>query len=176
MRALLAFIAAVNPAAVAVAVGPRSSRTLVAAAAAVTFALALVAAAGSEGVLDALDVTPETFRVAAAVVLGLTGARWLVLGPRPVAVDPPTEGWRAVAVPLLIPVLVTPALAVVSISVGADDGAAVAALGAAIALALAWVAAVAGGPPLVWSWAARLIGALGVAVALALAVDGVRSV
>lgn len=172
----MAFIAAVNPAAMAIAVGPRPSRTLTAAAAAITFALALVAAAGSEGVLDALDVTPETFRVAAAVVLGLTGARWLVLGPRPVAVDPPADGWRAVVVPLLVPVLVTPALAMVSISVGADDGVAVAAPGAAVTLALAWVATVVRCPAIVWSWAARLVGALGIAVALALAVDGVRSV
>jgi len=176
VRALLAFVAAVNPAAVAIAVRPRRSKTLVAAAAGITFALALVAAAASEGVLDALDVTPETFRVAAAVVLGLTAARWLVIGARPVAVDPPTDGWRAMAVPLLIPVLVTPALATVSIAVGADDGVAVAALGAAVALALAWGAAVVRGPALVWSWAARLFGALGIAVALALAVDGVRSV
>jgi len=176
MRALLAFVAAVNPAAVAIAVGPRPSRMLVAAAAGITLALTLVAAGASEGALDALDVTPETFRVAAAVVLGLTGARWLVVGPRPVAVDPPTEDWRAVAVPLLVPVLVTPALAMVSISVGADDGVGVAALGAAIGLALAWVATVVRGPALVWSWAARILGAAGIAVALALAVDGVRSV
>ncbi len=175
MRALLAFVAAVNPAAVAIAVGPRPSRTMVAAAAAITFALAL-AAALSDGVLDALDVTPETFRVAAAGVLGLTGARWLVIGARPVTVDPPSDGWRAVAVPLLIPVLVTPALAMVSISVGADDGVAVAAIGAGVALALAWGATVVRSPALVWSWAARVFGALGIAVALALAVDGVRSV
>jgi len=60
--------------------------------------------------------------------------------------------------------------------VGADDGVGVAALGAAIGLALAWVATVVRGPALVWSWAARILGAVGIAVALALAVDGVRSV
>ena len=49
-------------------------------------------AAVSGPVLDALDVTPGTFRVAAAVVLGLAGARWLIVGAPSVAAEGPATG------------------------------------------------------------------------------------
>ena len=66
MRSLLALFAAVNPLAVAVALWPRERRSTMAAAAAIACAIAIVSAAVSGPILDALDVTPGTFRVAAA--------------------------------------------------------------------------------------------------------------
>jgi small neutral amino acid transporter SnatA (MarC family) len=176
VRAVLALLAAVNPPAVAVALGPQKRALVLATAAAITWALAVAAAAGSEGVLDALDVTPETFRVAAAVVLGLVGARWLVLGARPIRAERRGEGWGELVVPFLIPVLVTPALAMVSISAGADHGTGVVALGAAVSLALAWAASGLGGGWPHWDAGVRFAGALAIAVALALAVDGIRAI
>lgn len=177
MRSLLALFAAVNPLAVAAALWPRERRLTMAAAAAIAFAVAVVCAGVSDPILDALDVTLGTFRVAAAVVLGLAGARWLIAGAPTVAADGPSGGPGRVAVPLLIPVLLTPQLVMVSVSVGADEGVTVVAAGAAVSLALAWVAVVvskrhrAG-----WTAGLRLVAALGIAVALGLAVDGVRTV
>ena len=80
-------------------------------------------------------------------------------------------------VPLLIPVLVTPQLAMVSMSVGADEGVGVVAAGAAASLALAWLATVVAKRHQVgWVAGVRLVAALAIAVALALAVDGVKTV
>jgi small neutral amino acid transporter SnatA (MarC family) len=177
VRSLLALFTAVNPFAVAVALWPRERRSLMAAAAAIACVCAIGSAAVSRPVLDGLDVTPGTFRVAAAVVLGIAGARWLVAGAPSVAAEGPSAGAGRVAVPLLFPVLVTPQLAIVSMSTGADHGTAVVVAGAAASLVVAWVATIAtkrhpGG----WTAGARLVAALAVAVALALAVDGVQTV
>ena len=177
MRSLLALLAAVNPLAVAVALWPRERRLTMAVAAAIAAAIAVAAAAVGDPVLDALDVTPGTFRVAAAVVLGLAGARWLIAGASVVAADGPAGGWGRVGVPLLIPVLVTPQLVMVSMSVGADEGVGVVAAGAAASLALAWLATVVAKHHQVgWVAGVRLVAALAIAVALALAVDGVKTV
>jgi small neutral amino acid transporter SnatA (MarC family) len=177
VRALLAMLAAVNPAAVALVLWPRERGPVGAVAAAITLGLVVVAAAASEPLLDALDVSEATFRVAAGVVVGLAGARWVVFGARTADIDTPPGSWRRVAVPLLIPALITPQLAMVAISTGADDGTAVATGTAAVALALAWVAlVVAKRRRLGWVVATRFIGALGVVVAFALVVDGVKSV
>jgi small neutral amino acid transporter SnatA (MarC family) len=176
VSSLLALLAAVNPLAVAVALWPRERRLTAAAAAAIACAVAVVCAGVSEPILDALDVTLGTFRVSAAVVLGLAGARWLIAGAPDVAADGPAAGPGRVWVPLLIPVLVTPQLVMVSVSVGADDGVAVVAGCAAASFVLAWVAMVV--PKrhrATWTAGMRLVAALAVAVALGLAVDGVRT-
>lgn len=145
--------------------------------AAVAFTGAVVAAAVSEPILDALDVTAGTFRVATAVVLGLASARWLILGAPFVSGDGPADGWGRVAVPLLFPVVFTPQLFMVSASVGADDGVLAAAMGAAVGLALAWVATLATKRRQVaWNTGVRFVAALALTVALALAVDGVKTV
>ena len=120
-------LAAVNPAAVALALWPRERAAAVAIAAAVTWGLVLAAAGFSEPLLDVLDVSAATFRLATGVVVGLAGARWLVFGASPVDVDTAPGTWQRIGVPLLIPALVTPQLAMVAISTGADDGVLVAA-------------------------------------------------
>ena len=170
-------LAAVNPAAVAVALWPRERAAVGATAAAVTWVLVLAAAGFSEPLLDALDVSAATFRIATGVVIGLAGARWLVFGASPVDVDAPPGSWQRLGVPLLIPALVSPQLAMAAISTGADDGTLVAAWTAATALVLAWIAAtVAKRRRLGWLVAVRFVGALGILVAFALVVDGVKSV
>lgn len=170
-------LAAVNPAAVALVLWPRERAAAVAIAAAVTWGLVLAAAGFSEPLLDVLDVSAATFRIAAGVVVGLAGARWLVFGASPVDVDTAPGTWQRIGVPLLIPALVTPQLAMVAISTGADDGTLVAAGTAAPALLLAWIAAtVAKRRRVGWLVAVRSLGALGILVAFALVVDGVKSV
>ena len=177
MRSLLALLAAVNPIAVAVALWPRERRPTMAAAAAIAVAVAIVCAGVSDPILDALDVTLGTFRVAAAVVLGIAGARWLIVGAPSVAGEGPGGGPGRVVLPLLIPVLLTPQLVMVSVSVGADEGVAVVAVGAAASFALAWLATiVTKRHHVAWIAGVRMVAALAMAVALALAVDGVKTV
>jgi small neutral amino acid transporter SnatA (MarC family) len=175
VRSFLVLLAAVNPPAVALALRP-PERRLPMAAAAILAALCAVALAGVSGpVLDALDVSLGTFRVAAGIVVGVAGLRWLVAPVNPVVAEDVTSWWR-VAVPLLLPVLVTPQLAMASLTTGADDGVALVAGAAAVSFALAWLAATIGGRPVFWSVGKRFVGALGVTVALSLIVDGVQTI
>ena len=180
MRTFLALLVAVNPPAVAVALRGAPTRRAMAVAAAIATVLAGVAALLSGPVLDALDVTPATFRVAAAVVLGVAGVRWLVVGPwrlpDGIGFDTAAGGWRRIVVPLVVPVLITPQVVVVSASLGADHGVGPVVIGAAAGMAAAWAAAVVRARPLLWPIASRFVGLGAVVLALALASDGIRTV
>jgi small neutral amino acid transporter SnatA (MarC family) len=170
-------LAAVNPTAVAIVLWPRERGAIGAVAAAITLGIVVGAAAASGALLDALDVSEATFRVATGVVVGLAGAHRLVFAAHPVDVDTPPGSCRRVAVPGLIPALVTPQLAMAAISIGADDGTLTATWTAAVALALAWIAIVLTKRRRVgWLVGTRFLGALAIAVAFALVVDGVQSV
>jgi len=124
-------------------------------------ALVVVATLFADDLLDALSISPESFRIAAGLVLAITGARTLL--------------WpNAVAGPFAA-VLVTPELACVALSFGADEstGRALAAAGltlpilAIAATRRAWTAPALG---------AQLLAALQIVVAVALAVSGMRDV
>ena len=81
------------------------------------------------------------------------------------------EGWA------LVTRFVTPQLVAVAITFGVDDGVVTTGLAGAVALAAAVVAAFGRGRGLLWwSWSARLVGLAGLAVGLALVVDGVKTV
>jgi small neutral amino acid transporter SnatA (MarC family) len=133
------------------------------------FAAALLAAVAiviggtllADPLLDWLSISPESFRIAAAIVVGAAGVRTLV--------------WpRATSGPF-VAVLVTPELTVLSLSFGADEAVgkvlAAAALGLLPAL-LAYRARRAGTSAL----AAQFLAALAVVVAVALCVSGIRDV
>ncbi len=175
MRAWFAILTAVNPLAVAAEIGPPKRTVVLAVAAILTWALAFVGAVASRPVLDALDVTPETFRIAAGIVLVIVGVRWVAISAGRVA-DGGAEGWGQLLVPYLVPVLVTPHLAMVSISTGADEGVIVVTAAAGVSLALALAAAAVRARTVVVDAGVRMVGAIAVAVALALIVDGVRAV
>jgi small neutral amino acid transporter SnatA (MarC family) len=172
---VVAFLAAANPC----RTGPALPRYPVALALGALVALgtcAAVAAAGSV-VLDALDVSPESFRLAAALVLALEGARAVVV-PRP-ATEPELPGLASALVPVAFPLLLQPGVVMLALAAGADDDA-VRAVGAlSIAFGLVVLAGSlrpgAHGEALLAS-GARLLGALEIAVGTALAVDAVRDV
>jgi small neutral amino acid transporter SnatA (MarC family) len=170
MNTLALFIVAVNPAAVAASV-PRSALFRARAKVAfVTTVVTVVVLAGCSGpLLDWLDVSTPTFRVATGVVLGLAAGRWVVMGAGPIA-----SGDR---VPILT-ILLSPQLVAVAITAGADVGAVGAGSAAVVALVVSGAAVYWQGfwEMAVWSWATRLVGVAGVAVALALVVDGVKTV
>jgi small neutral amino acid transporter SnatA (MarC family) len=136
-----------------------------------------VAAAG-DALLDSLDVSEPSFRIAAGIVAALAGAADLFR--RPPAPEPALPGLRAALVPVAIPLVARPALVVLALGAGADSGvlagAAAMAIGVALltALVTAWPA---DGPKArTLKWAARLLAAGLVACGVILTVDGVLDV
>jgi small neutral amino acid transporter SnatA (MarC family) len=170
MNTLALFLVAVNPAAVAASV-PRAALSRPRAQVAfITTAVTAAVLAGCNGpLLDWLDVSPPTFRVAAGAVLGLVSARWVLLGAKPITTveDVP-----------IFSLLLSPQLVAVTITAGTEVGAASATAGTVVALVASGAAVywqeLPG--PAVWSWATRLVGVAGIAMALALVVDGVKTV
>lgn len=177
MRPWLTLIAAVNPAAVARSMWPRERLWTMVLAATSAAVIAVVGAWASGPVLDAIDVSAPTFHVATALVIGIAGARAVAVGaPHFAADERPNGRWR-VLLPVLFPALVTPQLLFASISIGASDGVGPATTGAITALALATIAAVVEKQWAIgWDAAVRFLGAASIALALALAVDGVKAI
>jgi small neutral amino acid transporter SnatA (MarC family) len=139
-------------------------------------AVAAIAAVGG-ALLDALDISPESFRLGAALVLFLEGARALVFAwPAP---EPELAGLKAAVVPVAFPLLLTPGVVALAVAAGGDhvELQAVAALVLACGLVLAATLLpraerarpllVAGG---------RLLAALEIAAGVALAVSAIRDV
>lgn len=171
-------VAVVNPPRVRLLLGARSSRTRRHAAAGGA-ALALVVAAALAGVahplIDALDIAPETFRIAAAMVITLVA---LVIVALPPSSPEALGGGRIDAViPVAYPILLGPAAVLTWLMTGIDRGVlptvGIAALGYGIA---ALVGGVPEGRRSGWVGAARLLAGVLVVMGVALVIDGVREV
>jgi small neutral amino acid transporter SnatA (MarC family) len=158
---LAGFLGTANAGRVALALGGgRAPRRLLAAAVAAGGALVLALALAADPLLDALDISPESFRIAAGIVLVVAGAATLA---RPRPSGPPAA------------TLVTPELACMAIAASADEGVGPAIAAAAVALAA--VAALAGLPSVAPAGrAAPFLAAVAVVVGVALVVAGVRDV
>jgi multiple antibiotic resistance protein len=179
LRLLFFFFCAVNPAAAAAAVRPHGARLdtrvlAIGGVIAVTVLLALVFL--SEHILEGLGVEPETFRVAAGVVLLVNGAVVLCIGEA--AHTGEWTGLGAGVSPFALPVLMTPAAVAASISYGADEPDAKVAVAVAVALVLAAAAVWAklGRFTAATDGVARVTGALLIAVAAGLIVHGIRDI
>jgi small neutral amino acid transporter SnatA (MarC family) len=178
-----ALLLALNPARAAFGV-PRAGRSPravvdVAAVGGVIGGLAVcAAAAAADPLLDALDVSEPSFRVAAGIVAGITGAADMFRRPPPP--EPALAGWRAALVPVAIPVVASPALVVLALGAGADQGVLVSA--GAMATGIALSTALVAGCPIegpggrVLRWGGRLLAAGLVACGVILTVDGVLDV
>jgi len=178
-----ALVLALNPARAAFGVprAGRSRRTAagVAAVGGVIGGLTVCAAAAAgEPLLEALDVSEPSFRLAAGIVAALAGAADLFR--RPPAPEPALAGWRAALIPVAIPVVARPALLVLALGAGADRG--VLPSAGAMAMGIALLTGLVAGWPTegprgrVLRWAGRLIAAALVACGLILAIDGVLAV
>jgi small neutral amino acid transporter SnatA (MarC family) len=179
----VALLAALNPARAAFAV-PRAGRSprevvrLAALGGAVGGVGVCVAAALSDPLLDAFDVSDPAFRIAAGVVAVLAGASDFLR--RPPSPDPSLPGRRAALVPVAVPIVARPALVVMALGAGADETVALTAAAMAFGVgALALLAARCptdgpGGRAL--RWGVRLLAAVLVAAGTALGVDGVYDV
>jgi small neutral amino acid transporter SnatA (MarC family) len=156
------FLATTNAGRVALAAGAsRPGPRGLAAAVLIGLALAAGGALAAEPLLDALSISPESFRIAAGMVLAATAFRTLVA---PHAEPGPFGA-----------VLVTPELACMAIAAGATEPAGKVLAAAAVSLI---ASALAYRPPgrETSALAARLLAALQVVVAVALAVSGIRDV
>lgn len=172
---LLAFVAATNPCRASLVLPPRPPVLAVGAVVALGTCAALAALGGV--VLDALDVSPESFRLATALVLGLEGVRALLLPTPPT--EPELPGLGAALVPIAFPLLLQPGVVMLAVTAGADDvaGRALGALAAAFGVVvLAGVLEVEERGGALLAAGGRLIGALELAVGVSLAVDAVRDV
>lgn len=178
LRLLVVFLAAVNPAGFALVAGgltPERGRWLALAAGGVlTGMLVLAAVFGAERLLDFLEVAPESFRLAAGVVLMVVGVQVLWgLAPRPVA----GAGLAAGLFPVAIPLLASPATLAAAVSHSVDDGEAVTLAASLLALAVALLLAVRPPPAArALDGLSRLTGALLVVIAAGLMVSGVRAI
>ncbi len=174
----LTAIGVLNPGRARLGLPERSDRGLITAlGAVVVFAAVWVVAGASGPILDALEISDETFRIAAGIVIMAAGVR-SVFRPQP-GEEPVLEGWRAALWPIAFPRLFTPELAVLALTAGSQEG--VGATMASIAVALVLVVggaflprrdAVAG----VLRWTAAILGVVLVITGTVLIIDGVRDV
>jgi hypothetical protein len=170
----------------------------------VAVALVVACVLGADPLLDWLSISPESWRIAAAVVLGAMGVRTIIwpgsaapfgailFTPELAAVSISPESWRIAAAVVLgamgvrtiiwpgsaAPfgaILFTPELAAVSISFGADESAGRVLAAAAIGLLPALLAVRARRRD-TGVLAAQFLAALQIVVAIALAVSGIRDV
>ncbi|MBM3694633.1 MAG: hypothetical protein FJW79_01655 [Actinobacteria bacterium] len=134
-------------------------------------------AAASGPLLRSLQITPETFRIAAGFT-AVVAAGVVLAVPRP-ADEPVPRRWRAALWPVAFPLLLGPEVLVVAVASGAREGVA-ATLGAAGG-ALAVLIALGFLPrrPLpdrVLVWASRVLGALLLLAGIWMAIEGIREV
>jgi small neutral amino acid transporter SnatA (MarC family) len=132
----------------------------------------------ADPLLDALDVSDPSFRLAAGIVAALAGAADLFR--RPPGPDPALPGRRAALVPVAIPVVARPALLVLALGAGADQGVLVSvgamAVGVALLTALTAGRSTDGPRGRAIRWAARLLATGLVACGVILAIDGIVAV
>jgi len=158
---VVGFLATTNAGRVALACrGGRPTPRTLALALAAGFGLVAVGAAVADELLDALAISPESFRIAAGLVLAAAGLRTIV--------------WPQPSGPFAA-ILLTPALACLAVSFGADEETGKVLGAAAISFVVVAIAALAR-PREPIGRAAEFLAALQVVVAVALVVSGVREV
>jgi len=178
-----ALLLALNPARAAFGVprrgrSPRAVAGVAAAGGAIGAIAVCAVATAADPLLEALDVSEPSVRIAAGIVAGLAGAADMFR--RPPAPDPALPGRRAALVPVAVPLVARPALVVLALGAGADRGVVISAAGVALGVAMltglaaAWPTEGPRGRAL--RWAGRLTGAALVACGVLLGVDGVLDV
>jgi small neutral amino acid transporter SnatA (MarC family) len=118
---VLGFLGVVNPARVRLGLpGDHARPDVLLIGSAIAFAAGLGIAAAASELLSWLDVSSETFRIAAGLVLAVEGA-WTLVRPQP-GPEPVLPSRLAALVPVSFPLLLTPGLVTLSLAAGADLG------------------------------------------------------
>ena len=127
--------------------------------------------------LDAIEVTPETFRIAAGLVIVAGGIR-TVVRPDP-GEEPELPGWRAALWPVAFPRVVSPESVALAVTAGSLEGAGATIVVLAAALLVSAALGIVARTPRAASvlrWLAGLTGVLLVAAGVFLMIDGIRDV
>ncbi|MEE8498250.1 MAG: MarC family protein [Acidimicrobiia bacterium] len=171
LLALVAYVAALNPARTRLGVPENDNggaRMDLLGPGTAIGVLALVAiAAISDPVLDALEISPETFRIAAGFVLVIV-ATWMMFVPIPTS-EPVPDGFAARFWPVAFPRVISPETITLTLSIGASDGLGLVLPGLGLAAGLL----VALGPLRAGPMTGRVMAALGRVAAVILVVVGV---
>lgn len=169
VTAVLLVVAAVNP--VRRRYELPEDRRQVALGSALTLSVLVALGLAGEQLLEALDITVPTFRVAVGLVLALVAAAELFRrlsggGPAP-------DGHAGASVPVLFPVLLRPEVALVAVVVAADAGIGWLVVGLLVALAdVVWWAERIRTPRIDRALAA-VLSVVAIVLAIDLIVDGV---
>jgi len=145
--------------------------------AALGLAVLIGLAVASGPFLEAIEVTPETFRIAAGLVAVAAGIR-TVVRPEP-GEEPESPGWRAALWPVAFPRVVSPEAAALALTAGSIEGvgATTVVLAASLVVLVALGAVTRSGRAVaVLRWLAGLTGVLLVAAGVFLMIDGIRDV
>lgn len=173
---LVSMVVAVNPARVAVqlrATSPRDRAKPLGPGALVAAAAVVVLGLVGESLLDALEITDETWRIAAGAIAVLSGARHLAI--RPATAIPEVSTSAHALVPIAFPVLLVPEIVTLAVLYGTTESFGRLAVGAVIGFGAAalWGRAEDG---TVTRGMARLLAAVLVIAGIALLVAGIRDV
>ncbi|MEX0827005.1 MAG: hypothetical protein WD184_09695 [Acidimicrobiia bacterium] len=178
---VVALMAAVNPLRSRIALPEDGRGRVRPSVIAVAFAVSLGAVAllgwWSAPILRTLEVTPETFRIAAGLVAILAGA-WAFVVPTPAA-EPESGGWRDGLWPVAFPRLLAPEVLMLALAGATQNGVAATAGAAAAALAafgLLGAVPSGGRTSRVFAAAGRVLAVLLVLVGIFLMIDGIRDV
>ncbi len=178
----LALIATCNPLFVGRAVPRRERRadraTIAAVGGALGALIVVVAAALSGPLLDVLDVSPPSLRLAVGIVGAVAGLVRLVR--RPLGPQDGRPGLSAALVPVAVPLVAAPALVMLGLGAGVDLGvlfvAGCLALTVGAITALATAPAESGPWSVVSVWGQRLVAAAAVVACVLLVVDAVFAI
>lgn len=107
---------------------------VVAAGAGLTLVTLIGLGAAGDTILDTLDISAPTLRVAVGMVLLVRGVIDLFTFPSDAGEE--WTGWSAAIAPVFFPVLFRPEIALVAVSVAVDGGLGLMALGAGVAMLL----------------------------------------
>jgi small neutral amino acid transporter SnatA (MarC family) len=153
----------------------RARLALAAAGAALVLFVGATAFVWADPLLQALDITPETWRLAAGVVAALAGA-WVLVFPQRSPEDGLSGRWAALA-PVAFPLVFTPELAAFVVLFGATEPAS--SWLPALILGLGTVPAAAAIEMRrrdLWIGTSRMLAALLIALAIAQIIEGIRDV
>src|SRR4051812_36792801 len=139
----------------------------------------VVLAAVADQLLDVLHVSAPTVRIAVGLVVVITGILDLV--GRVPAPEPALPGLWAGLVPVLVPLVLRPGLALLAVSVAADHGVAPVVIAAVLivlgTLDAGAMAPLGAGPSrVVVRWVMAVLGAVAIAAGIAMAIDGIFDV
>lgn len=177
---LVAFLAAVNPfrsrGSIPEDEGGRARAVPLVIGGLLTVGSVAVVAWWSAPILNAMQITPETFKIAAGFVAVLTGGYAFVVAVP--ASEPELGGWRAGVWPVWYPRLFGPEVMALAITAGAGNGvgASTGATAVAVAALLACLPVRGGVARRMLVWSGRIASAALIVVGIFLAIDGVRDV